>query len=143
MRTFMAGATITWVSVASRSVEARSEANPHAMRANKVGSSGGHDEQICGTGEADMIELGFRTGIMHLLGDRFAGDARDGKRRDELPSTCGQHAAHPDPVFAQPTDQFQRLVCRDAASDDQQHGSGVGHESSFARPGMNIKGVGR
>lgn len=44
----------------------------------------------------------------------------DGKRRDEFPRALGHDRAHARAALAQPADQIQALIGRDAARDDEE-----------------------
>ena len=101
-------------------------------RGQIVGQAVGHlGDQIRGRRrDHHQIGLARQPDVAHLglVGEReqvaehlVAGQARDRERGHELGAGAGQDAAHRRAALAQPADQLEALVGRDAARDDQQN----------------------
>ncbi len=127
IRTFIAGAIRTRVSVASSSVEARSSARPCAIRAIRSAVAGAtttrsatRDRAICPI-SASCVRV--EELAMHLL----ARQCRNRKRRHEFRRGPGHDRRHRGPALAQAADQLQRLVGRDPAADDEEYPFSVQH----------------
>ena len=132
MRTFIAGATSTGLSVASSTVEARSSARPAAIFARMFGGGRRDHHKIGAARELDVPHLAF-VGQREQVGvDLALAQRLQRQRRDELRARVGQHAGHAAASAAQQADQFQRLVGGDAAGDDQQDALAgqVAHQTS-------------
>ena len=123
IRTFIAGATSTGLSVASSVVEARSSARPSAaIFAIRSAVAGRHDHQVgrratarCGPSRASSVRRRARNRPC----PRTARPATAGSRtRAPAAVRIGRTAT---PALRKRRDQLERLVGRHAAADDQKH----------------------
>jgi hypothetical protein len=105
MRTFIAGAASTGLSVAS----------------------GCHDQEIGLARELDMAHLALVGEREHVAVDAILAQRLQGERGHEAGAGVGDHAAHRGAALAQPADEFEGFEGRDAARDDQQDPLAVQH----------------
>ena len=120
MRTFMAGAASTVLSVASRTVEARSSARPMRHLGEKIGGRRRHDDEIGLARETDMADLGLILEVEELGEGPLLGEHRERKRRDERGAAARQDGAHRAPRSFKPAHEIEALIGGDAAADDQE-----------------------
>jgi hypothetical protein len=86
---------------------------------HEIGGGRGHDDEIGRARQLYMPHLGL-VGQVEQIGKHLApGQRRDRKRRHELRPGTGQHGRDRVAALAQPADQVERLVGRDAAADYQ------------------------
>src|SRR5579872_53422 len=83
MRTFIAGAARTRLSVASRTVVARSSARPAAIRARIWA--------LAGARQFDMADRRFVGQAEQVVADRLAAEGRRRQRGNELARGCGHY----------------------------------------------------
>ena len=121
MRTFIAGASSTRLSVASSSVLARSLAWPLRELGDQVGGGRRDDHEVGGARQLDMAHLGLVGQVEERAVDRVAGEGGDGERRDELGAAGGQDRRHRGAGLLQQADELEALVGGDAAADDQEY----------------------
>ena len=78
-----------------------------------------------------MADIMLVLTVEKLGEDMVGGERADRKRRDELTRGRRHDAAHRSAALAQPADQVERLVGRDAAADDEQDAlAGEGRRST-------------
>ena len=130
MRTFIAGATTTGLSVASSSVVARSSAMPAAILASRSAVAGQTSTKSAArlswiwpistsslSSHSERVDLAF-------------GQRAEAHRGDEMLAALGQHRRHRMPGFLEQPHELQRLVRRDPAADDEEHAC---HRSTLAQ----------
>ena len=120
MRRFIAGATSVRLSVASSVVVARSSARPMRHVGDQVGGRRRDDDQVGLAREFDVAHAGSLGRGEQVGADRLAAERLGRQRRDELLRRCGHGDAHRRAALAQPANQVERLIGRDAAANDQQ-----------------------
>jgi hypothetical protein len=90
MRTFIAGATTTGLSVASRTVVARSSAIRRPS-GDEVGGGRADEDQVGGAAELDVAHFGLVLQIPQRGVDRAFGKRGEAHRGDEVRAACRQH----------------------------------------------------
>ena len=129
IRTFIAGAISTRLSVASSSVVARSLARPCGELGDQVGGGGRDDDEVGGAGELDVAHLGLVGEVEERLVDRLAGQGGDGERGDELGAAARSGPATPRRRPSAAAGSARGLVGGDAAADDQEYPAAGQHAS--------------
>ncbi len=79
-----------------------------------------HDE-IGVAREPDMADVELGAGVEQVEMGALAGNGAGRQRRDEFLRGRGHHHPHRAAALAQPPDQVERLVGRDASPDDEEN----------------------
>jgi hypothetical protein len=85
-----------------------------------IGAGRHHRHQIGGARQLDMAHFAFIGEREQLRIDLLAGQRLQRERGDELRAGFCQHGCDTAAGFGQQPDQFQRLIRRDAAGDDEE-----------------------
>ena len=88
---------------------------------DQVGGRRRHHDQLGLAREADVADVELAVRIEQVGEDALAGQRAGRERRDEFPRRLRHRDAHAQAALAQPPDQVERLVRRDAAADDEQN----------------------
>ena len=99
MRTFIAGATTTGLSVASSKVVARSSAMPAAIFASRSAVAGQTSTKSAARLKLDMADLDFVLELPQRSVDLAFGQRAEAHRSDEMLAAFGQHRRDPWPAF--------------------------------------------
>ena len=120
MRTFIAGATTTGLSVARSRVVARSSAMPAAIFASRSAVAGQTSTRSAARTELDMADLDLVLEVPQRGVDRAFGERAEAHRGDEMLAALGQHRRDRMAGLLEQAHQLERLVGRDPAADDEE-----------------------
>ena len=134
MRTFIAGAIRIGRVVARRTVEARSEASPLAIRAIRFAVAGA--TTMASASRASLMwPISASSARSNRVGmGALSGQGGSGEGGHEFLCPRREQRTHPRPALAEAADQVQRLVGGDTAADDEQDASvleGEGHDGGL------------
>ncbi len=85
-----------------------------------------HHDQVGLARQPDVADVELLVRIEQIGEDALAGQRAGRQRRDELLRRLRHRDAHAQAALAQPPDQVERLVGRDAAADDEQDALALG-----------------
>jgi hypothetical protein len=117
----MAGAISTGLSVASKAVDARSLARPFAILAIRSAVAGATTTRSALRDKLDVAHFGFIGQAEQVAVNLFAGEGRNRQRRNKFRARLCQDSAGLYAALGKTAHQFERLVGRDAATDDQKN----------------------
>ena len=102
---------------------------------HQIGGGGGDDQKVGLARQADVADIVLVLPVEKLGEDVVGRQRADRQRRDECLRGLGHDAANRRAPLAQPPDQVERLVGRDAAADDEQDAlAGEDHALSDVMP---------
>ena len=87
----------------------------------QIGGRRRDDDEIGLARQLDVAHLGLVGQAEQIVANGLAAQRRGRQRRDEMLGRRRHHDAYVAAALAQPADEFERLVGRDAAADDQQN----------------------
>ena len=106
---------------------------------HQVGGGRRHQHQVGLAGQPDVADILFVLTVEEIGEHVIGGKRADRQRRHELLGRVRHHGTDGGAALAQPTDQVERLIGRDAAADDQKDAlSGKGHAAWYSHGLMTL-----